>query len=69
MSIPNVILGVLLLFTGLELAFLVSDVREKNDLFIAFLVAGIGLATTNMGIAFLVGIIVQQVIRRLKLTL
>jgi SulP family sulfate permease len=62
--IPNAILGVLLLFAGLELALLIMDVREKRDLFVAFLIAGIGLATTNMGIAFFIGIIVAYLMKR-----
>ena len=68
-SIPNGILGVLLLFAGLELALLIRDVSGKTDFFIAFLVAGIGLATTNMGIAFFIGILVQGLIkwRRIEL--
>jgi len=62
-SIPNAVLGVLLLFAGLELALLIMDVREKRDLFVAFLIAGVGLATTNMGIAFFVGIIVAYLMK------
>lgn len=62
-SIPNAILGVLLLFAGLELALLIMDVKEKRDFFVAFLIAGIGLATTNMGIAFFAGIIIMYLIR------
>jgi SulP family sulfate permease len=60
--IPNSILGVLLLFAGLELAMLIKDVTEKKDLFIAFLIAGIALATTNMGIAFITGMVVLYII-------
>ena len=62
-SIPNSVLGVLLLFAGLELALLIRDVRERRDLFVAFLMAGVGLATTNMTIAFLTGIAVSWFIR------
>jgi len=62
-SIPTAVLGVLLLFAGLELALLVRDVRERGDLFIAFLIAGIGLATTNMSIAFISGIIVSRLMK------
>ncbi len=62
-SIPNAILGVLLLFAGLELALLVKDVRERRDLFITFLIAGIGLATTNMSIAFVSGIVVSWLLK------
>ncbi len=62
-SIPNSVLGTLLLFAGLELALLVRDLREKRDLFIAFLIAGIGLATTNMSIAFISGIVVAWLLK------
>ena len=62
-SIPNAVLGVLLLFAGLELALLVKDVKEKDELFVVCLIAGIGLATTNMGIAFGAGIVVDRLIQ------
>ncbi len=68
-SIPNAVLGVLLLFAGLELALLIRDVRERAELFVALLIAGVALATRNMGIAFATGIVVSWVIRlgRVKL--
>jgi SulP family sulfate permease len=62
-SIPYAVLGVLLLFAGLELALLVRDVEGKEELFVVFLIAGIGLATTNMGIAFGAGIVVNRLIK------
>jgi SulP family sulfate permease len=62
-SIPYAVLGVLLLFAGIELALLVRDVDEKRDWFVVFLIAGIGLATTNMGIAFGAGIAADRIIR------
>jgi len=62
-AIPNAVLGTLLLFAGLELAMLILDVRVKKDLFVSLLIAGISLATTNMGIAFFVGIIVYKIIQ------
>lgn len=62
-SIPNSILGILLLFAGIELALLIKDVSDKKDLFIVILIAGIGYATTNMGIAFIVGIVVMHLIQ------
>ncbi len=68
-SIPMAVLGVLLLFAGLELALLVRDIEEKKDLFVAFLIAGIGLSTTNMAAAFLVGIVVWRLIRWRNITL
>ena len=65
--VPNSILGVLLLFAGLELAILIRDVSEKKDLFVAFLIAGIALATTNMGIAFIAGMVILYVINLAKI--
>ncbi len=62
-SIPNAVLGVLLVFAGLELAMLIKDLEGKNDYFVAFLIAGIALATTNMSIAFAVGIAVYYVMK------
>jgi len=66
-SIPQSVLGVLLMFAGLELAILVRDIKKKDELFIVALIAGIGLATTNMGIAFGAGIIISQIIKRTRL--
>jgi len=62
-SIPQAILGTLLFFAGLELARLILDIKEKKDLFVTLLIAGISLVTTNMGIAFLIGIIVYYLIK------
>jgi len=62
-AIPNAVLGILLLFAGLELGMMIKDVSEKNDLFVALLIAGIGFATTNMGIAFFMGIVVMYLIK------
>jgi sulfate permease, SulP family len=61
--IPNSILGVLLLFAGLELAMLILDVKEKKNLFLVLLIGGIGYTTTNMGIAFIIGIIISALIK------
>jgi len=66
-SIPNAVLGVLLLFAGLELALLVRDVKEKKHLFIAFLIAGIGLSTSNMSAAFAVGLAVSWLMEKGKI--
>ncbi len=62
-SIPQAVLGVLLLFAGLELALLIRDVKERNELFLVMLIAGLALATTHMGIAFSVGIVASLIIR------
>lgn len=63
-AIPNAILGVLLLFAGLELAMIVMDLKHKTDFFVAFLIAGVALACTNMSIAFAAGIVVSFVIKK-----
>jgi len=62
-SIPNAVLGTLLFFAGLELAMLIRDVKERRDLFVLLIVAGVGFATTNMGIAFFAGIIIYNLIK------
>ena len=58
--IPNSILGILLLFAGLELALLIIDLKEKEELFIVFIITGISLVTNNMGIAFIAGIFIEK---------
>jgi len=62
-AIPNAVLGVLLLFAGLELATLLHDVDKKEDLFVALFIAGIALATTNMSVAFGAGIVAGYLIK------
>jgi len=62
-TIPNAVLGVLLLFAGLELATLLHDVDKKEDLFVALFIAGIALVTTNMSIAFGAGIVAGYLIK------
>lgn len=66
-AIPNATLGVLLLFAGLELALLIRDLTDKTDVFVAFFIAGIGLVTRNMSIAFGAGMVVAHLIKRAKL--
>lgn len=68
-SIPYAVLGVLLLFAGLELVLLIRDVEGRKDLFIVFLIAGIGLATTNMAIAFGAGIAVTYLLKWTKISI
>ncbi|MEZ4605177.1 MAG: putative sulfate/molybdate transporter, partial [Desulfobacterales bacterium] len=62
-TIPNSILGVLLMFAGLELALIVRDLENKKDFFTAFFIAGVALATKNMGIAFALGIVVARIMK------
>jgi SulP family sulfate permease len=65
--IPYAVLGILLIFAGLELTMLIKGIKEKKDFFVVFIIAGIAVATTNMGYAFIVGIIVYYVIKYAKI--
>jgi hypothetical protein len=59
---PGSVLGVLLVFAGLQLAMPVGDQTEKSQLMIA-LVTAAGILAVNTAIGFLVGIVVYAVIR------
>lgn len=65
--IPYAILGVLLVFAGLELAMLIGDIKEKKDFFVVFLIAGIAVATTNLSIAFIAGMVVLELLKIAKI--
>lgn len=60
--IPKSVLGVLLIFAGLELARLIADVTDKEHIMIALAIAGVSVATSNMGIGVLVGFAMQGTI-------
>jgi SulP family sulfate permease len=62
--IPNSVLGVLLIFAGLELCPLVRSLQSNEEYFVALLITGIALAVPNMAWAFGIGIVVDLVIRR-----
>lgn len=62
--IPTSVLGVLLIFAGLELCPLVRSLKTNEEFFIALLIAGIALAVPNMAWAFGIGIAVDLFIRR-----
>ncbi|MEW5946087.1 MAG: putative sulfate/molybdate transporter [bacterium] len=60
---PNAVLGVIVFFAGSELALTVRDIGEKkNDFYVMLIVAG--FAMWNMGVAFLVGIILDVSLRK-----
>lgn len=60
---PNSILGVILFFAGSELAIVVKDIGgKKSDFYVMLIVAA--FAMWNMGVAFLVGIILDNSLRR-----
>jgi len=60
---PNAVLGVILFFAGSELAIVVKDIGEKkSDFYVMLIVAA--FAMWNMGVAFLVGIILDNSLRK-----
>jgi SulP family sulfate permease len=65
--IPNSVLGVLLVFAGLELCPLVRSLKGKEEYFVALLITGIALAVPNMAWAFGIGIAVDLFIRKLRI--
>ena len=65
---PFSLLGVLLVFAGLQLALMIQDVEDRKDLFVVLLMLGIALAT-NLAVAFIAGIIVAYALKSEKLTI
>lgn len=60
---PNAILGVILFFAGSELAIVVKDIGDKKaDFYVMLIVAA--FAMWNMGVAFLVGVIMDNSLKR-----
>lgn len=67
-SIPNAVLGVLLVFAGLELCPLVRNLKTNEEYFVALVIAGIALAVPNMAWAFGAGMVIDQIIRRTRVS-
>ena len=65
--LPFSLLGVLLVFAGLQLALMIQDIEERKDLFVVLLMLGIALAS-NLAVAFIVGIVVDYALKGGKLT-
>jgi predicted benzoate:H+ symporter BenE len=60
---PNAILGVILFFAGSELAIVVKDIGDKkSDFYVMLIVAA--FAMWNMGVAFLVGVVLDTSLRK-----
>ena len=64
--LPLSILGVLLVFAGCQLCLMIKDIKKKTDLFVVVLILGTTLAT-NLGVAFLVGLIIAYAFKAGKL--
>jgi len=65
--LPNSVLGVLLIFAGLELCPLIRSLETNEEYFVALLISGISLAVPNMAWAFGIGIAVNLLIRKAKI--
>jgi SulP family sulfate permease len=65
--LPNAVLGVLLVFAGLELCVMVRSLKAYEEYFVALLIGGIALAVTNMAWAFGLGIVVDFLIRKARI--
>lgn len=62
-TIPAAILGVILLYTGLELATIVRDIgNKKEDVYVMLVTAAI--AVVNMGVAFVAGLALYYAMQR-----
>ncbi|MFA4916424.1 MAG: putative sulfate/molybdate transporter [Syntrophales bacterium] len=60
---PDAILGVILFFAGAELALVVRDIgNDKTDFYVMLIVAG--FAMWNMGVAFIVGVVLDNALKR-----
>jgi SulP family sulfate permease len=64
--VPNSVLGVLLIFAGLELCPLVRSLQSNEEYFVALLIAGTAIAVPNMAWAFGIGIAVDLFLRKTK---
>lgn len=60
---PKAILGVILFFAGLELSMVIKDIKlQRRNLFVLIVTAGV--AMWNMGIAYLVGLLLYHGLKR-----
>jgi len=65
---PDAVLGVILFFAGAELALVARDIGDRKiDFYVMLVVAG--LAMWNMGVAFVVGVALDNALRRKWITI
>jgi SulP family sulfate permease len=65
--IPMAVLGVLLAFSGSQLALTLLDVGGRKDLFVCIMILGITLAS-NLAIGFLIGICLAYILKWHKMS-
>jgi SulP family sulfate permease len=66
--LPMAVLGVLLVFAGVQLSLAVMDLDHRRDYFVAFLILGITMAS-NLASAFLIGILVCYLLKWRRLSI
>ncbi len=64
--VPMSVLGVLLIFSGSQLALTVVDMKERKEMFVVLIMVGVTFAS-NLAVGFIVGIAVAYVLRSDKL--
>ena len=66
--LPLSVLGVLLVFAGAQLGLTILDLKNRKDLFVVILIVGITLAS-NLAAGFLVGIMIDIILRWKKISI
>ena len=64
--LPMSVLGILLLFAGIQLALTLLDLTQRKELFVSLIILGITLAV-NLAAGFLVGIAIAHLLKSDKL--
>jgi SulP family sulfate permease len=65
--LPMAILGILLVFAGIQLAVTIMDLARPKDYFVATLILGITLAS-NLAAGFIAGMLVAWLLKWEKLS-
>ena len=65
--LPLSILGILLMFAGLQLTLTIIDLKDRKEYFVALLILGITLAS-NLAAGFIIGIVVAHLLKWNKLS-
>lgn len=60
---PNSVLGILLLFSGLELAMVARDMTRRSDFFVVLLMAGASLALNSTALGFVIGMVLAYILQ------
>ncbi|CAI9280066.1 unnamed protein product [Lactuca saligna] len=66
-SFPVGVLGVLLLFAGVELAMCARDMNSKEDSFVVLICTAVSLVGSSAALGFVVGMVVHLILRLRKL--